>query len=176
MQIGAFEFVAPAFSNEPIAEATVLGGAVWLWMQSQQHRDWPLHALDRLLLPAIQLRQFVLASASGKPCFYMAWANFSAEAEARYIDNPLYDIKVEDWSSGPRMWILDWVAPFGDSQVIERLVAQHLFSDTCARSITHRPGRARRVRFWRGLGVSAQEAAAWRRAHPIKAGVAASIG
>ncbi len=140
MRYNNLDIIAPhvAGSSPGVNEAEVLGSAVWLWMHSESHRDTPLHMLSRLLLPAIKARQFVLASENGKPVFYLAWACLNAEAESRYLRNMPECMLPEDWTSGDRTWILDWVAPFGHTWQLRRLLAEKLFPERSACSLNHR--------------------------------------
>lgn len=140
MRYEDLDFIAPRAADAPagVNEAEVFGSAVWLWMHSTSHRNAPLHMLSALLLPAIKSRQFVLASHGGKPVFYMSWARMSADAEARYVSNPPECMPAEDWTSGERNWILDWVAPFGHTRQIKRLLSQTLLRNQSAKSLNHR--------------------------------------
>lgn len=148
MKFGSFHVISPALLPAVNAdaedcptswtEAEVLGASVWLWMHSNKHREIPLQVLSTLLLPAIKQQQFILISEHGKPVFYLSWANMSAAAEARYIRNPSFSMPQDDWNSGDRMWVLDWVAPFGHTPVISKLIKRYLLADRCMRSLYHR--------------------------------------
>jgi len=164
MQLEAFELIAPAFSEEPWNEAQALGSAVWLWMHSATHREMPLHTLNALLLPAIANRQFIVGYEHGRPVFYAAWAWFSAEAEQRYLQNPAITLPAGDWASGERMWFLDWVAPFGHSVRMARLLQRHLFAAGQSRALCHRGNE-------RGLSIKRYHGAALAAARRPAAGL-----
>ncbi|MCL2525216.1 MAG: toxin-activating lysine-acyltransferase [Betaproteobacteria bacterium] len=157
--------VAPGLVEQPWNEAEIMGGAVWLWMHSAEHRDFPLHTLPVLLLPAIKNRQFIFASEAGKPVFYLSWANLSLEAEQRYLANNPLLMPEADWNSGERMWILDWVAPFGHTPVMSRLVRQSFFANRCWRALDHR-GNERGLKIKTYRGAAALSARQWFAAHP----------
>ncbi len=179
MKINNFDIIAPglatslglshlAASNEVWSEAEVLGSVVWLWLHSPDHREMPLHMLSALLLPAIKYQQFILASLHGKPVFYLSWANLNEESETRYIQKPAYAMPEQDWNSGDRLWILDWVAPFGHSYAISRLLWRHLFSDRCGRALYHRGDeRGLRIKTFRGIAVLQQAAQQWFANRPV---------
>lgn len=171
MHIGSLDLIAPGLFDEPCSEAEAFGSAVWLWMHSAAHRDAPLHTLNTLLLPAFRHRQFVLGTEQGKPVFYLAWASLSAEAEQRYLRNPAVCMPQEDWASGDRMWVLDWVAPFGHTRVMSRLVTRRLFANRCFRALYHRSslGSGPRVKEFAGIALMSQEARAWFETHPVAA-------
>lgn len=168
MQIDGFDITAPAFSAEAWSETEALGAAVWLWLHSAAHCEAPLHALNALLLPALKHRQFILGRHQGRPVFYASWSTLSAEAEQRYLDNPPVCMPEADWCSGERLWFHDWVAPFGHSAQLSRLLQRRFFAHRCARALYHRGGeRGFQIRQFQGAGVMPAEAHAWFAAHPL---------
>lgn len=168
MRYQDYEIIAPGLLEQSWNEAAVLGSAIWLWMHSRDHRDAPLHTLSALLLPAIKRRQFILVAEAGRPVFYLAWANLSREAEQRYLRNSPILMPEEDWDSGERMWILDWVAPFGHTRAMSRLLERHLFANRLARFLYHRgEERGLRIKTFRGSAVLPEEARWWFRQNPV---------
>lgn len=168
MNAASLSIIAPGLIQQTWTEAEAFGSAVWLWMHSQFHRDTPLHALSPLLLPAIKHRQFLVASEAGRPVFYMAWANFSEEAERRYLSRHPADLPDSDWNSGDRMWILDWIAPFGHTRDMKRLVEKQLFANRFARTLDHRGDeRGLKVKTLCGGAVLPAQAKAWFDQHPV---------
>jgi cytolysin-activating lysine-acyltransferase len=162
------DVIAPHFVEQQWTEAEVLGSAVWLWMNSENHRNLPLHTLSVALLPAIKNKQFILAFEDGNPVFFVSWANMSTEAEARYLSTHQLLMTQEDWRSGDRIWIIDWVAPFGHTKKMKRFLGGQLAPSTCARSLYHRAKeRGRRVQYFFGDLVSPQERHLWKQAHPL---------
>lgn len=167
MRYGSLDIIAPRLLRASCNEAEALGSAVWLWMHSASHRDAPLKVLPAVLLPAIKRRQFVLAVEAGKPVFYLSWASLGEEAEARYLSNPPERMPEADWASGDRLWLLDWVAPFGHTRAMRHVIAR-LFADRCLRSLYHRGDeRGLRVMEFKGIAVMKEEARAWFFDHPI---------
>ncbi len=168
MRFDALDVVAPGVLNMPCDEAQVMGSAVWLYMHSASHRNMPLHLLSTLLLPAIKRRQFLLASENGRPVALITWALFSPEAEHRYISNRPEAMREDDWNSGDRMWILDWVAPFGHTRAARQLLGQ-LFPAQIARALYHRgDSRGLRILQFRGIAVMPEEAHAWAALNPLQ--------
>lgn len=162
MHLDKLGILAPLIDGTPFSEAEALGGAVWLWMQSESHRDAPLHMLSTLLLPAIKSRQFLLASENGKPVFYLAWARLSEEAEHRYLHNSPQCMPESDWTSGERLWFLDWVAPFGHSRALRSIISRRVFPGQCGRSLYHRGDeKGLRIVSFHGIAVTPEEARFW---------------
>lgn len=171
MRLDTFDITAPAVFDEPWNEATALGSATWLWMQSAAHRDAPLHALSTLLLPALKQRQFVLGSEHGRPVFYLSWLSLSEDAERRYLTRSPMEMDPDDWHSGERLWVNDWIAPFGHTAVLSRLLLSRVFPDRCARALYHKgEQRGLRIKTFHGIGVIPEQARAWFAAHPLAAG------
>lgn len=162
------DLVAPGMTARHWNEAEVLGATVWLWMHSPAHRDLPVHKVPGLLLPAIERRQFVLGSQAGKPLFYMSWAKFDAQAEQRYIQNQFTVAADDDWNSGNRLWIVDWIAPFGHTPTLARIVRRRLFRQWMGRMLYHRSDPRRpRIMTFRGSATSSEEAEIWFEANPV---------
>lgn len=168
MRIGDYEIKALLMLGEQPNEVEALGATVWLWMHSAMHRDAPLHALPTLLLPIIKRGQYVLAFQHERPVFFLSWAWLNPESEARYLTQPAIHMPQEDWDSGDRLWFCDWIAPFGHTRAMSKLVLQEVFPDSCMRALYHRGGeRGKRVVTFHGTRVSREAARDWRREHPL---------
>jgi len=174
MTASNIHIVAPAFGFPAQSDAESFGSAVWLWMHAVKLNDRPLYALDHMLMPAIQLGQYVLvvevdAGGAKRPIGYLGWANLSAEAEARYVNNAITGLTREDWNSGDRMWFIDFVTPFGDASKAHA-VWKPLFAKASGRFMYHRSHeRGVTVRHFIGADVASQDAQAWWVKRPILA-------
>jgi len=178
MTTRSWKVIAPALVSAPgdadtPSDAEIFGSAVWLWMQGPNHRNLPLHALDRLLLPAVRSQQFALVmeadAQTTRPVGYMAWANLSAEAESRYIASPLHGLNEEDWNSGDRMWCTEFFAPQTSPHRVKRLLAP-LFAHASFRYLGHRSHeRGVKVFTFRGTQVEPLYALQWWNARPMLA-------
>ncbi|WP_343583466.1 toxin-activating lysine-acyltransferase [Herbaspirillum sp.] len=171
-----FEILAPRLIDGEFNEATAFGSVSWLWLHSERHRNIPLHTLATLLLPAIKQRKFVMVSEGGKPVFYMSWADMDEEAESRYLRHSPEQMRSEDWDSGERMWVLDWVAPFGHSRLMSRLIRGRLFARCQLRSLYHKGSDSGlRIKEMHGVAVHPREARAWFDTHPVAIQGAAAL-
>lgn len=168
MRYRNLEITVPKLTGEAFSEVEVLGAATWLWMHSKTHSPLPIGSLATLLLPAIKHGQFLLASEQGKPVVYVGWGAFSEAAETRYIKNPAFTMPEADWDSGDRIWILDWVAPFGHTCTLGEFVKSRLFVDRCVRGLYHRGAdKGLRIMQWHGTALLPEEVAHWNSTHPI---------
>ena len=175
MTASSFHIIAPAFNLPAQSDAESFGAIVWLWMHSSRHSSHPIYALEQTLLPAVHLGQYILVmkldahSGARKPIGYLGWANLSAEAEARYLQNPISGLTRDDWSSGDRMWFIDFVAPFGEAAKVHSLW-KPLIAKSSGRFMYHRSNeRGIQVRQFTGAQVTPEEARQWWAQRPMLA-------
>jgi cytolysin-activating lysine-acyltransferase len=92
--------------------AQVLGEITWLMTQSPRHKAIPLGDLERLLMPAILLRQFRIFYKGEQPVGVALWALVD-DLVAKRIDDNDKRLAAVEWKSGTNLRITDIVAPFG---------------------------------------------------------------
>lgn len=173
MQHGNLIITAPALSASAHSEAEIFGSVVWLALQAKNKNQLPLQDLSHWLLPALRTQQFILASEGVKdqqrPVAFMSWANLTAEVESRYVNNPDERFSPQEWTGGDRMWVIDWMTPFGHSLSFSRVVLA-LLANSCFKSLYHRGGdRGLRIQLFRGNNISLEQAKQWWRDKPILA-------
>ncbi|QIQ22033.1 toxin-activating lysine-acyltransferase [Zophobihabitans entericus] len=164
-----YQVIAPLFFNSKHSEAECLGIATWLWMHSENHKYTPIYALPTLILPAIKRQQFILIIKDNKPVCYMSWANMSEETEQKYLqDKSALSLTESDWYSGTRMWAIDWISPFGETQKLASFVLKDILPDFCFRALSHQ-GKKRgfQIKFFKGKHVSKVQAQQWQINNPL---------
>jgi cytolysin-activating lysine-acyltransferase len=171
MQYGNLIITALALNAPGHSEAEIFGSIVWLAMQVNNKNCLPLQDLSHWLLPALRSQQFIFASeridGKTRPVAYMSWANLTADVERRYVDNPDKGLSPREWTGGNRMWVIDWMIPFGHSQSFSRAVCASL-GNSCFKSLYHRGcHRGLRVQLFRGDYVSLVQAKQWWKDKPI---------
>jgi cytolysin-activating lysine-acyltransferase len=92
--------------------AQVLGEIAWLMTQSPRHKAVPLGDLERLVMPALLLRQFRIFYKDEQPVGVALWA-LADDLVAKRIDAGDKRLAAVEWKSGESMRIVDIVAPFG---------------------------------------------------------------
>lgn len=117
----------------------MLGEVVWLMAHSKLHRDWPIASIFQWIMPAFVHKQCRLYRRNGRPIAYVAWARMSKEAEEAYVLNPR-SLNPKDWVGGDRGWLVDWIAPFGDSALVMKDLREGLFRDEVGRALRVKPG------------------------------------
>ena len=124
---------------DALPSAAVLGEMVWLWSMSEMHRVWPVAGIHRWLLPPLMHRQFRIYRAGPKPVGLVTWAWLDEAAEAAYVHNSRV-LTPDDWKSGGRGWLIDFVAPFGDARRIASDLRHNLFAEDVGRFLRARKG------------------------------------
>jgi cytolysin-activating lysine-acyltransferase len=167
------QIIAPALGYAGHSEAEVIGAVTWLWMHSHRHRELPLMALSQTLLPPIKAQQFILGYGQQEngtvvPVAYIAWANLSEDAERRYLaSRSTAFLRQQDWSSGDRSWITDWVCPFGHTARF-RSIFQALLPNSSFRFFYHRSDeRGQQVKVVRGDRLPHHDAQVWWQKRPL---------
>lgn len=129
----------PVTPGNSISSASVLGEIAWLLCHSKLHRDWPIGSLQQWVLPAIHHGFFRLYRQNGKPHGFVSWALLSKEVEEAYVLNTA-SLHPDDWKSGDRGWIIDYVAPFGGAGRIAYDLKYNLLKDRVGRYLRVKPG------------------------------------
>jgi cytolysin-activating lysine-acyltransferase len=167
-----YHFQAPQLTGEANRASEVFGAAVWLWMHLPRHRQLSIKNLEQRLLEPVQQGQYVLASArmgssQRDPVALLLYACLNARAESRYINNPTAPLAAADWRSGDRLWLIEWVSPFGTSLSLRQPMLD-LFARQTARSLHRHPGmRGPSVMTWRGDTCTMQGSRSWWQDRPI---------
>lgn len=125
-------------AGEP-TPASVLGEMVWLYAASELHRRWPIAAINHWLMPAIAHRQYRIYRRNRRPVGLVTWAQMSAEVETAYVRNTR-SLQPQDWTSGDRNWVIDFIAPFGDARRIANDLRRNVFADEVGRFLRQRKG------------------------------------
>lgn len=106
----------------------VFGQAVSTFMQSPQHRHLLISDLEWRVIPPIALQQYRLVQHKGTPAGFVSWALVDEETEQR-LQQPDFRLRLQDWRSGQRVWIIDVVAPAAQAPVLIEKVKAELFKD-----------------------------------------------
>ncbi|WP_299946750.1 toxin-activating lysine-acyltransferase [uncultured Ruegeria sp.] len=105
-------------SNEKYAD---FGALFYLAALTKTHRDRTLGQVLYAFETPLRLGQYHIFRQGGFPRGFVTFAGLSSEAEYRFAVNeePLNDT---DFTSGASFWIVDMVAPFGQTnQIVEAL-------------------------------------------------------
>jgi cytolysin-activating lysine-acyltransferase len=98
--------------NHPEPRTVVEFGAVcFLASRSKTLHRFPVGAISQWWEIPIALGQFWEFRHDDVPRAAISWAALSPEAERRYVVERK-GLTMQDWRSGPQIWVIDWIAPF----------------------------------------------------------------
>jgi hemolysin-activating ACP:hemolysin acyltransferase len=76
----------------------------------------------------------------------MSYALFNEETEAGYLDGTRF-IQPDDWAAGDRLWLVDFIAPFGGVREIVREGRNHL-RDIFGKGVIGNARRSQKGKTW----------------------------
>jgi cytolysin-activating lysine-acyltransferase len=154
-------------AQQSLSEAEILGMVVWLWTHSQTHRVLPLAALNSQVYPVIRLGQYIVLCHANQPIAYAAWAALDERREQNYLTRTSALQTEQDWFSGNRYWITDFIAPFGHTNVLRHMIQSKL-SGQPIRFLRHKGSdRGLKVIETHGLALLSEEARHWFKNNPV---------
>jgi len=106
----------PAPATAPTV-SHILGEMAWLMTQSPIHKAMAVGDLEWLVMPALIHRQFYIFRDGERPVGLALWAKCTPAAEAkldRGMIEPENRLTLEEWTSGPSLWLVDLIAPFAN--------------------------------------------------------------
>lgn len=130
---------SPDQTQGEVTNMSMLGEIVWLMAHSKLHQEWPIASIFQWVMPALMHKQCRLYRRNGRPVAYVAWARMSKEVEEAYVLNPK-SLQPKDWTGGDRGWLVDWIAPFGDSSSVMQDLREGIFKDEVGRALRVKPG------------------------------------
>ncbi len=123
-----------------------VGKIVWLMGQSKAHQSHDIADLHRVILPPVALGQYRLWESDGFPVGFMSYALFNEQTEAGYLDGTRF-IQPDDWAAGDRLWLVDFIAPFGGVREIVREGRNHL-RDIFGKGVIGNARRSQKGKTW----------------------------
>jgi cytolysin-activating lysine-acyltransferase len=105
-----------------------LGAISWLFGRTPGKQQLQMHELDRLVLPPLILDQVRLFMNGDMPFGYFSWAFVNDEVNARILGGQ-GTLQPHEWHNGEHVWLIDLVAPFGNSEVMLAELKKSTFPD-----------------------------------------------
>jgi cytolysin-activating lysine-acyltransferase len=103
-----------------------LGHVVNLMGHSWLHSDWTISDIHRRLIPPMALGQCMLVwSAEDALVAFASYASLSDEVHASMQDGPIA-WQPEHWNSGPNLWLVEVIAPWGHGRMVCSILRKHL--------------------------------------------------
>lgn len=99
----------------------ILGPVFWLYARDERRKFTFIADQDWLLMPPVVLDQCKLYMKDEMPWVFITWALVSDDIDAR-LRSMVPKIAPHEWKSGEHVWLIDIVAPFGQSEeMVEEL-------------------------------------------------------
>lgn len=142
----------------------LLGEATFLFLQSPPHLQYRLHQFAAHALAPLRLNQFRIYRGAKGPVGFVAWAWLDEARAARYAEGDT-TLSADDWRSGPQLWFIEFIAPFGHARRMVDDLRSGLFRQQVARArrVRAADGHVQLMR-WHGVDVPTASMAAPRRA------------
>ena len=108
---------------QPPTVSHLLGEMTWLLSQSPLHKALQIGDLEWLVMPALLKQQFYLFRDGEQPVGLAMWAKCNKTAERKLeggMIEPENRLSLEEWDSGPNIWLVDLIAPFANTQNRQR--------------------------------------------------------
>ncbi|MEL6584903.1 MAG: toxin-activating lysine-acyltransferase [Pseudomonadota bacterium] len=112
----------------PSERIMLYGEAAYLLARNPLHRAYTLQDLEQRVMHPISLNQFRMYRKPSGPVALLTWA-FVSDALHDRFQREVFDLGPEDWSSGPHLWYIDFVAPFGDGGFVIEDMLTNVFPD-----------------------------------------------
>lgn len=122
-----------------------LGKLHYLATYCPVHRAYPLAALTRLFVPAINhkcVRFF--ENEEGRTCAALIWARLAPDVSQRMVSGGAPPAP-EEWGAGSGLWFLDLLAPFGHGRMVARHIARNPPPEPFCFARLGRDGQIRKV-------------------------------
>jgi hemolysin-activating ACP:hemolysin acyltransferase len=109
-----------------VSESAQLGVAALLLVDTDRKR-LSISALVAWLVTPIRLGQALfIYSPEGRPLGFATWAFLDDESAGRLGGGTLDLLSQDDWNDGERLWIVDFVAPYGDARKLASALREQL--------------------------------------------------
>jgi hemolysin-activating ACP:hemolysin acyltransferase len=120
---------AQAAASRTKNDYAIFGEIVSIYMRSADFKQMTLAQIERLVVPAVASRQFLVAEAQSKstgkraPVAVVLWASVSADIDKRLSDGSLTlsDLETKDWKSGDIPWL---AGAAGNVELLGRMLKQ----------------------------------------------------
>ena len=75
-----------------------------------------LKAIYNLVLPPLELGQYIIYEDKEVPLCWASWALLSDKTSKLYAERK-YNLKPDDWNSGNNLWLVNIICPYGGGDI-----------------------------------------------------------
>lgn len=133
-----------------------LGMMMWLMKHADYHSQWPLWSVDQDIVPALIHGQCKLYFDDHQnPVGFVTWAWLNDAAKQQVLENT-EPLSIDQWRSGDRLLLNDFVAPWGHAKSIMKDFGTHVFPEHQGFSLRRNAdGSIRKFNYWKGARFKA---------------------
>lgn len=115
---------------EVIAKSEKYGYASMLLAKSRSHASYPIRYLSAIIAPAIDHGNIKFYfNSEGSLVGYVIWALLAPDVEERILRDGRIVLHPSEWNEGDRLWIIDFLAPFGNLKYMMRDLRDVVFPE-----------------------------------------------
>ena len=134
-----------------LARFQLFGEVTALCMNSALHSKYRINDIANNFLPPINLDQFRIYKKGDMPIALVTWAFLDEETESKYI-NEQYDLRLNDWNKGNRLWFIDFIVTGDVMQKVEHDLRHNLFPDKMGKALrADETGKVNHVQEYYGI-------------------------
>ncbi len=122
----------------------MMGELFYLLTHSPFHRGYSVADIVAYFMVPIQRGQFRIYRTDTRPVGFVVWGWFSDTVAAAYAAGD-YEVQGADWRSGPHLWFVEFVAPFGHANRLIDELRSGQFATDHGRFLRRSNGRVRAV-------------------------------
>ena len=142
---------------QPARRHALFGEVMSVLISSDLHCKYHISDFAMVFIPALNWDQFRIYKIKEEPIALITWAFMSEEIEKKYLSGE-YTLRPNDWHSGDRAWVIDFLAPFGHAKAVVKDLKYTVFPNAVGRSVrVLSDGKIKGVYDWRGGNVSKKE-------------------
>jgi cytolysin-activating lysine-acyltransferase len=132
-----------------LAKLPIMGPALWLYGRDPVRKFSFIADMDWMLLPPVILDQCQLVAKDGIPAGFFTWAFVNDAIDTR-LRSGVARLAPHEWKSGPHLWLIDMVSPFGPADEMVTNLLQGVLSGHAASALLPDPAQGGRltVRTW----------------------------
>ena len=132
----------------------LVGEVTTLLLASNLHVKYLVSDIKSEFLTPIDYNQFRIYKVGKDPVALVTWAYLTPSIEPKFIHGE-YSLRADDWVGGDRLWIIDFMAPFGHATRVIQDLRTNVFPNDSAKAIrVDVNGQLKRVYKLHGKNVS----------------------
>jgi len=132
-------------AKNSLSKLPIMGPALWLYARDPMKKFMFMADIDWAILPPVILDQCRLYTKEGIPFAFFTWALVSDVVDQR-LRSGTPRIAPNEWQSGPHLWLVDVVTPFGKTEEMIDELRNAQFPDTKISALLPDPQQGNQIK------------------------------